>query len=131
MRMQEAEIRTMSLPVVLTESEIALRAQELASAESVLGDAENRLDQFIEAARGTKKGIETEIADARGNVAHLARIVRERKEHRDVPIMEEPDYEAGAMNTYRTDTHEIVATRGLTHEERQQSLFSKGRRKSS
>jgi len=37
--------------------------------------------------------------------------------------MEEPDYEAGAVNTYRTDTNEIVATRGMTPEERQRSLF--------
>ncbi len=128
--MQEAEIRTMSLPVKLTEPEIALRAQELASAESVLGDAETRLDQFVEAAKGTKKGIETEIADARGKVRELARVVRERREDRDVPIMEEADYDKGAMNTYRTDTHEIVATRGLTHEERQQSLFARGRKSS-
>lgn len=127
--MEEAEIRTMLLPVKLSEAEVALRAQELASAESVLGDAECRLDQFVEAAKGTKKGIETEIADARLEVGRLARVVRERNEQRSVPIMEEPDYEKGAMNTFRTDTHEIVATRGLTHEERQQSLF--GRRKKS
>lgn len=123
--MQQAEVRTMPLPVKLSESEIALRAQELASAESVLGDAETRLDQFVEAAKGTKKGIETEIADARQQVRHLARVVRERREDRDVPIMGEADYDKGAMNTYRTDTHEVVATRGLSHDERQQTLFSR------
>jgi len=128
--MQEAEVRTMSLPVKLSESEVALRAQELASAESVMGDAETRLDAFVEAAKGTKKGIETEIADARGSVRRLARVVRERREDRDVPIMEEADFEKGAMNTYRTDTHEVVATRGLSHDERQQSLFTRGRKSS-
>lgn len=128
--MEQAEVRTMPLPVKLSESEIALRAQELASAESVLGDAETRLDQFVEAAKGTKKGIETEIADARQKVRHLARVVRERKEDRDVPIMEEADYDKGAMNTYRTDTHEVVATRGLSHDERQQTLFTRGRKSS-
>ena len=128
--MEEAEIRTMSLPVKLSEPEIALRAQELASAESVLGDAETRLDQFVEAAKGTKKGIETEIDVARNDVRNLARVVRERKEDRDVPVMEEADFEKGAMNTYRTDTHEVVATRGLTHDERQQSLFKRGRKTS-
>lgn len=126
--MQEAEIRTMALPVKLSEQDLALRSQELASSESVLGDAETRLDAFVEAAKGTKKEIETEIVEARAMVRRLARVVRERREERDVPIMEDADFEKGAMNTYRTDTNEVVATRGLTHEERQSSLFG-GKRK--
>lgn len=125
--MEQGEVRTMSLPVKLTEPEMSLRAQELATAEAVLGDAEARLDQFVEAAKGTKKAIETDIADARYAVSRLARVVRDRKEDRAVPIMEEPDYEAGAVNTYRTDTNEIVATRGMTAEERQRSLFDQGK----
>lgn len=121
--MEQAEVRTMDLPVKLTEVELALRAQELATAEGVMDDAERRLEQFIEASKETKKGIENEITDARGKVHHLAGVVRDRKEFRAVPIMEEPDYEKGAIDTYRTDTNEIVATRGMTHEERQRSLF--------
>lgn len=120
---EQAKVRTMPLPVKLTEPELALRAQELASAERTLDDAEKRLDNFVEAAKGTKKGIETEIADARGSVRQLARVVRDRKEDRQVPILEDSDFEAGAVNTYRTDTNEIVATRGMTPEERQRSLF--------
>ena len=127
--MEQGEVRTMSLPVKLNPAELSLRAQELASAEHVMGDAEQRLDQFVEAAKGTKKGIETEIADARGEVRRLARVVRDRSEERQVPIMEEPDYEAGAVNTYRTDSNEIVATRGMTAEERQRSLFDEERKK--
>ena len=121
--MEKADVRTMPLPVKLTVAELALRAQELASSEHVLGDAETRLDAFVEAAKGTKKQIETEISDARYEVHRLARTVRDRSEERAVPIMEEPDYEAGAVNTYRTDSNEIVATRGMTAEERQRSLF--------
>jgi hypothetical protein len=94
-----------------------------------MGDAEQRLEQFVEAAKGTKKAIETEIADARGEVSRLARVVRDRAEERAVPIMVEPDYEAGAMNVYRTDTHEIVTTRGMTAEERQRSLFEQKAKK--
>lgn len=121
--MEQAEVRTMPLPVKLSEPELSLRAQEMASAESVLDDAETRLDQFVEAAKGTRKQIETEIAGARSEVRRLATVVRERRENRAVPIMEENDYEAGAVHTYRTDTNEIVATRGMTPEERQRSLF--------
>lgn len=127
--MQQAEVRTLPLPVKLTEAELGLRSQELASAEAVLEDAERRLDDFVEAAKGTKKTIETEIVDARAQVHRLAVIVRERKEARAVPVIEEPDYEKGAVNTYRTDTNEVVATRGMTPEERQRSLFEEKRAK--
>lgn len=126
----QAEVRTMHLPVKLTPVELSLRASELATAEQVMGDAEDRLDAFVEAAKGTKKQIETEIQEARSEVRRLARVVRDRSEDRAVPIMEEPDYEAGAVNVYRTDTHDIVSTRGMTPEERQRSLFeAKNRRK--
>jgi len=127
--MEQAEVRTMPLPVKLTPAEVALRAQEMASAESKLGECETRLEQFVEASKGTKKQIETEIDDARGEVRRLARVVRDRAEIRAVPVMEDPDYEGGAVNTYRTDTNEVVATRGMTHEERQQSLFREANRK--
>lgn len=126
--MEQAEVRTMSLPVKLSVPELSLRSQEMASAEAILTDAEVRLESFIEAAKGTKKTIETEISDARFEVARLARVVRDRQENREVPIMEEPDYEAGAVNTYRTDNNEIVATRGMTQEERQRSLFEQKNR---
>lgn len=101
--MEQAEVRTMPLPVKLTEAEMALRAQELATAEGVLGDAELRLETWIEAAKGTKKQIENEITDARTEVHRLAQVVRDRSERRDVPVLEQPDFEAGAVHTYRTD----------------------------
>lgn len=126
---EQAEVRTMQLPVKLGEPELALRAQELATAEQTLSDAERKLEDFVESAKGTKKAIETDISEARFRVSKLARVVRERKEEREVPIMEEPDYENGAVNTYRTDTNEIVATRGMTQEERQRSLFEEKRAK--
>ena len=60
--------------------------------------------------------------------ADRERAVAPRREERQVPVMEEPDYEAGAVNTYRTDTNVIVATRGMTPEERQRSLFDAGKK---
>lgn len=127
--MEQGEVRTMNLPVKLNPQELALRAQELASAEATLTEREGELTQFVEAAKGTKKQIETAISDARYAVSRLARTVRNRAEDREVPIMEDADYEAGAVNTYRTDTNEVVATRGMTPEERQRSLFDQGRKK--
>lgn len=124
----ETEVVTMQLPVKLNEIEVSLKAQELATAEAVLGEKERQLNSFVEAAKGTKKQYETEILDARANVGGLARIVRERAEERAVPVMEECDYEKGAVDTYRTDTHERISTRGMTPEERQRSLFEEKRR---
>jgi hypothetical protein len=127
--MEQAEVRTMPLPVKLNEIELAIRAQELGQAEGRLSSAETRLDQAIEDAKATKKQLESEVGEHRSSVRGPAAIVRDRREIRDVPIMEEPDYEAGAMNTYRTDLNEIVATRGLTAEERQRSLFNQDKKR--
>jgi hypothetical protein len=123
------EVRTMELAVKLSEVELALRAQELATAERKMGDAERERDEQAEAWKETKKGLENEISTCRDDVRRLARTVRDRAEFREVPILEIPDYEAGAVNTYRTDTDEIVATRGMTPEERQRSLFEQQKAK--
>lgn len=129
-----AKVRTMPLPVKLSEGELSLRSQEMASAERALGEAEARLDAWTEAAKATKKQLENEIGEARWEVKRLGEIVRDRKEKREVPILEDADYEAGAVHTYRTDTNEIVETRGMTPEERQRSIWddkSKARKKPS
>lgn len=125
----QTEVRTMPLPVKLTAGELSVRAQEMASAEALLDDAEQRLDRFVEAAKGTRKEIETEIGTSRAEVRRLGRVVRERMEERAVPIVEDMDFEAGAVNTIRTDTSEIVGTRGMTPEERQRSLFEQKAKK--
>jgi len=49
--MEQADVRTMQLPVKLTEPEMGLRSQEMATSENVLGDAEQRLNDFMEAAK--------------------------------------------------------------------------------
>lgn len=124
-----ADVRTMSLPVKLSEAEVSIRAQELAAAEAELTDAERRLEQHIQAAKGAKEAIQSEIGGFRGKVHRLAGVVGSKREDRQVPIVEEQDFEAGAVHTVRTDTAEIVATRGMTPEERQRSLFRDASRK--
>jgi hypothetical protein len=129
---EQAEVRTQLLPVKLTEVELALKAQELATAEAGLGTAEMAATAYLEEVKAEKGRLQSEVEKARRAVRCLARIVRERAEEREVPIVEQSDFEAGAVNTVRTDTGEIVATRGMTPEERQRSLFSeKGKRQRS
>lgn len=120
---EQAEVRHMDLPVALKDSELSVRAQELASAEAELTDAETRLTRAVEAAKGTKKALEEEIAEHRLEVRRLAEVVRTKREDRQVPVVEELDFEAGAVHTVRTDLGVVVATRGMTIEERQRALF--------
>jgi hypothetical protein len=122
-RTEAGELRMQLLPVKLTEAEVAIRAQELAAAEGRLSEAEKRLERHITAAKAAREGITEEIQDERSAVRHLAEIVRARREDRDVPVVEEQDFDAGAVHTVRTDTGEVVATRGMTPDERQRSLF--------
>jgi hypothetical protein len=129
---EQAEVRTQLLPVKLTEVELALKAQELATAEAGLGTAEMAATAYLEEVKAEKGRLQSEVEKSRRSVRCLARIVRERAEEREVPIVEQSDFEAGAVNTVRTDTGEVVATRGMTPEERQRSLFSeKGKRQRS
>lgn len=119
----EAPVRTMPLPVALSAGEVSIRAQELAQAERKAHELERDLERTLEAWKGERKDREAAIASERAQAHRLADVVAEKRETREVVIAEEPDWEAGAMNTIRTDTGEIVATRGLTPEERQRSLF--------
>lgn len=114
--------KTMLLPVKLAESDVAVRAQELATAICNRGEAEDRLDNLVEASKASKKEVESEIAEHGSEARRLARIVRERKEDRDIPVRDDFDHAAGVVNTIRVDTSEVVGTRGMTFEERQRPL---------
>lgn len=119
---RQAEVRTMPLLVALTDAEVAIRAQESASAESELYNAETKLTRYVEEAKEGKASIQNEITDARHQVHRLAEAVRPRKELREVVVVEQSDFDAGAVHTVRTDTGEVVATRGMSQEERQRPL---------
>lgn len=120
-----AKIKTRSLPVPLTEDELRLKAQEMATAERLLGEAERKEDAEAELWKGKKKALENETGDARARLSLIGRVVREKREFRDIEIVEEPNHATKTVDTVRTDTGEIIETRGMTESEMQRSLFKR------
>ena len=103
--------------VPLTDAEIRKMCQELARLVGSLGELE-------EARRETARSYADEIKDIREEMKALAESIRDGHARREVLCDEVPDYAAGLMRIVRTDNGDVVATRGLTPEEMQQSLFT-------
>ena len=103
---------TKRLPVVLTEDELAVRSQELAKA---VGD----LEETDEARKASASFHGAEVKAARAVVARLSKVVRERREYRDVEVKDVFDYAEKRVDTVRLDTGERVWTRAMTEDERQ------------
>lgn len=118
------ETRTMVLPVALTEPEVLARAKELTGLIQEHREATVRLENLAAAFKSAKATAEEEIADVLSSFRNLSTVIRNGREDREVEVMDTPDYKAGVMLTHRLDTHELVASRGLTEAERQRSLFS-------
>ncbi len=109
-------MNTMTLPVILTETELILKGHELAEDLQELADIELRKKTAM-------NGFKEEIESIEVKVSDLARIVREGKEYREVEVKEERDEERMVMNTIRLDTGEIVKYRELQGHERNLKLF--------
>jgi hypothetical protein len=106
---------TRTLPVKLTEAEIQQKANALA--EKV--DEQAVVKTLAKgAAADYKKRLEDLTADA----SALSRQIRSRSEDRPVECIESPDYHRGMMDISRIDTGEVVDSRQLSYEERQQEL---------
>ena len=109
-------MNTMNLPVRLTTDELLLRSDELATKIRDAADIEREMKAAAAKSKTELGAIETQIA-------HLARVVREKKELRDVEVFEVKNWERVAMETYRRDTGEFVASRALTVYEQNETLF--------
>lgn len=118
-----AKLETRNLYVPLTEDEVRLRSQEMATAERILAEAEADENNQAEAWKARKKALETTTSDARAKLSIVGRIVREKRELRAVEIVEERNHTLKTVDTIRTDTGEIIETRGMTESEMQRSLF--------
>jgi hypothetical protein len=103
------------LPVFLTEDELAAKAQELVKVIAETEAAEGKLKLESSMAR-------EDIKELRKKSSRLAATVRNKTECRQVSCAWEIDYLSGIRNLIRTDTGEIVESRTLTVEERQQKL---------
>jgi len=115
---QEAPVRDTilkTLPVVLTNEELVDLGQELAEREEHLRESQQEK-------KDTAKAIDGQIKSHEAEILRLSRIIRARQENRDVGCEIRKDYKDGLVETVRTDTGEIVASREMTVEERQVAM---------
>ena len=106
-----------TLPCPLTDDEWAERSDHCAR---LLAER----DTFAAQAKADAKENKDELAEMDGKIRELSKEIRDRRTWRDVQVRTSPDYEEGIMQTVRCDTGEVIRTRPLTLDEKQQKLPS-------
>lgn len=105
-----------TLPVKLTESEVAVRADELAERVKAFADEKEGAKEMAAAAK-------ERLATIEGEVRRLASVVRNKTEHRPVECREIRNEERRTMDLVRVDTGETVRYRAMTMHELTRPLF--------
>jgi len=109
------ETRKVVLPVKLTSAESALYGNCLANLALELVALEETKREFA-------KDIGDQIKEKRKHLESKARVVRSGLEERYVEVRDEFRHETNEVDVVRMDTGEVVATRPMTEEDRQQPL---------
>lgn len=115
----QRKVRGMKLLFTLTKDDIDIRTRELVGAVNDRAEKSAEVERKREAAKGLVKTLEAELLGLDKRVNELAQVVRTGQEERVVDVFDMPDAEKFAVNTVRTDTGEIVATRGMSEVERE------------
>jgi len=116
--MEKFALRT--LPVKLTDDELAIRSQELAEAEFKRRDATDALESAAEDYKEEKKGLENAETARFVECGRLAGIVKHREEPREVRCA--ITVANGQYIVTRTDTGEVVAQRAASADELQMTI---------
>jgi hypothetical protein len=107
---------TKKLPVLLTEDELRERGDALAeSVEKTAALAEEKKAQDAE--------INGKIKLSKEITRKLSRIIASKTEDREVECEITKDFERGTVTVHRCDTGEVVETRAMSPEERQEEMF--------
>ena len=106
-----------TLPCPLTDDEWAERSDHCAR---LLAER----DTFAAQAKADAKENKDELAKMDESIRELSKEIRDRRTWRDVQVRTSPDYAEGVMQTVRCDTGEVIRTRPLTLDEKQQKLPS-------
>lgn len=109
-------MNTMSLPVRLTEQELIIKGNELSVCVQELAETEMQKKTAL-------SGFKDEIDKTSELIERLAKIVREKKEYREVEVTDRRNEERMTMDTIRLDTGEVVSYRELKGHERNLGLF--------
>lgn len=107
---------TLTLPVNLTQRELLERGEALA-----LGRVSR--NETASAAKAKAGEFKAQLEELDAEVDRLAGIVRDKAEPRPVVCELRPDMQRGVMETWRTDTGELVSSRVLEPHERNLELF--------
>lgn len=110
-------LNTRNLPCKLNEEELLTRGQDMATVHRDIVALE-------EEKKSNAKQFKEKIDRAKVELACLAREVSSKQAWRDIEVREEKSHtgKGWAMETFRMDTGELVATRPLTAEEMQRDL---------
>jgi len=109
-------MNTMNLPVKLSEQELIIKGNELSVHIQDL--------DVVELQKKTaNSGFKDEIDKLTEKISGLAKIVREKKEYREVEVADQKNMDRMTMDTVRLDTGEVVSYRELKGHERNLGLF--------
>jgi hypothetical protein len=106
----------MDLPVKLSEQELIIKGNELSVHIQELDVVELQK-------KSANSAFKDEIDKLTEQVSRLAKIVREKKEYREVEVTDRKNLERMTMDTIRLDTREVVSYRELKGHERNLGLF--------
>jgi hypothetical protein len=108
-------MRTMRLPVKLTDPEKLQRAKQIAILDHDIGVMEDQRKE-------SNKAMQAKVAKLKAEASDICHQLRTGEEMREVEIHFERDYDRKVEDTIRSDTGEIVETRSLGPRELQQDL---------
>jgi hypothetical protein len=108
---------TRKLPVQLTDDELQQRSQAL------VGNIK-QTDALKEEKKTATSEFKARIGACNDVTKRLTEIISSGKEERDVECEMTKDYKGGTVTVVRLDTGEVVETRPMTADERQESMWT-------
>jgi hypothetical protein len=111
------------LPCKLSQREKDLKSDELAREMKQYG--------LIEARKAAAtKALGEELKKSRAKLDDLSMVVRDGVEYREVPVIHRKVFaDRNVIETWRTDTNDLVSTRPMEPHERQAEMFSASEKK--
>jgi uncharacterized membrane-anchored protein len=111
-----SDAKTRQLPVELSEQELLIKGNELAVLNEELSTTESQK-------KVANQGFKEVLDRTQEQIDRLAKIVREKKEYREVEVVDRKNMDRMTMDTIRLDTGEVVSYRELQGHERNLGLF--------
>jgi len=111
----KGEIRTLQLPVKLTQEEMLQRGERMGIVIHELNEIEVKRKAAADSFKTDRERLEEERQLLGSELKNKAKIV-------DVEVKSRPDWTNGKIETVRLDSMEVVAVRDMTASERQKTF---------